>query len=99
MKNTNKTNEQLSDEVKKLNEKIIDLKNTELQQKQSDEQLAAIYQNAPFIMILVDSERRVRKVNGATLEFADSFEEDLMGLRGGEALRCLHHLDNHEIFL
>ena len=94
MENNNKTNRQLLEKIGKLNEKIPELEKYKTDRRQADEQLAAIYQNAPFIMILVDEERRVKKVNGAAIEFSGSLEEEMLGLRGGEALRCLHHIDD-----
>jgi len=60
----------------------------------SQEELFAIYDLAPIPMILVDRERRVRKVNGATVQFVERPAERMIGLRGGEALRCLHSLDD-----
>jgi putative nucleotidyltransferase with HDIG domain len=45
-------------------------------------------------MVLVDRERRVRKVNRVAVEFAGRSAEEMIGLRGGEALRCLHSLDD-----
>ena len=62
--------------------------------KDREEQLTAIYENAPVIMMLVDGERRVRKVNKLAEQFAGASDADLIGLRGGEALRCLHALDD-----
>jgi PAS domain S-box-containing protein len=57
------------------------------------EELAAIYQHAPMIMMLVDAERRVRKANGFAAEFAGRDAAEMIGLRGGEAIRCLHSVD------
>ncbi len=56
-------------------------------------ELSAIYHNAPIAMLLLDEDRRVRKVNGLSAAFAKRAEEEMLGMRGGEALRCLHHLD------
>ena len=57
------------------------------------EELSAIYEHAPIIMLLVDAERRVRKANGFAVEFAARDAAEMIGLRGGEALRCLHSVD------
>ncbi|MCF7875793.1 PAS domain S-box protein [Candidatus Bipolaricaulota bacterium] len=59
-----------------------------------EDELNAIYENAPLIMLLVDRERRVRKANGYVGKFVGSPVEDLLGNRGGEVLRCIHHLDD-----
>ncbi len=57
-------------------------------------ELTVIHENVPIAMLLVDRERRVRKVNGAAARFARRPAEEMLGLYGGEALRCLHHLDD-----
>ncbi|MCX8118017.1 MAG: PAS domain S-box protein, partial [Desulfobacterota bacterium] len=57
-------------------------------------ELSAIHQNAPILMLVVDPERRVRKVNGAVSLFTGLGEEEMIDRREGEALRCLHHLDD-----
>lgn len=90
----NSTKEQLLKEIDQLKAEIGKLQRCESKRNLVEEQLDAIYQNAPTMMILVDEERRVRKVNGATVDFADVLEEEMLGLRGGEALRCLHHTDD-----
>ncbi len=60
----------------------------------SEAELAAIFRGTPVIMALVDRERRVRKLNRDGVAFAGRAETDLLGLRGGEVLRCLHALDD-----
>jgi PAS domain-containing protein len=62
--------------------------------KESEELLMAIYAKAPLLMILVDGERRVLKANKLVEQFAGASAGELLGKRGGEALRCLHALDD-----
>jgi PAS domain S-box-containing protein len=62
--------------------------------RESQRELAAIFDNAPVAMILVDRERRVRKANRTAIEFGGRSAEEMIGFRGGEALRCLHSLDD-----
>jgi PAS domain S-box-containing protein len=62
--------------------------------RESQRELGAIFDNAPVAMILVDRERRVQKANRAAIEFSTRPAEEVIGLRGGEALRCLHSLDD-----
>ena len=62
--------------------------------KDREEQLTAIYENAPLIMLLVDRERRICQANKLAAEFARTTTADLLGRRGGEALGCLHALDD-----
>jgi len=57
-------------------------------------ELAAIYENVPFIMVLIDKDLNVRKVNKLGAAFTDSLAADMIGARSGEALRCLLALDN-----
>jgi len=45
-------------------------------------------------MILVDQERRVQKVNYTAARFAQRAAEEMIGLYGGEALRCIHSTDD-----
>ncbi|MFP4197402.1 MAG: PAS domain S-box protein [Methanomassiliicoccales archaeon] len=68
----------------------------ELEVTRQREELTAIYNNLPVIIFLVDRERRVRKINSMGLEFAGETEENIIMKRGGEALRCMHHLDDPE---
>ncbi len=60
--------------------------------KESQAELSTIFNNAPIVMMLVDREGRVRKVNRAVMDFTGRPTEEMIGLRGGEALRCLHSL-------
>jgi PAS domain S-box-containing protein len=54
-----------------------------------EQELAAIYENAPLIILLVDGERRVHKANRQAAMFAGGSVTDLFGRAAGEALRCL----------
>ncbi|MGI5819133.1 MAG: PAS domain S-box protein [Armatimonadota bacterium] len=73
---------------------ITGRKRAEERLRESREELAAIYANAPVTMLLVDRDRGVRKINGYAAQIIGKPEEELVGLRGGEALRCLDHLDD-----
>lgn len=55
-------------------------------------ELAAIYENAPVITILVDVNRRVRKVNSLFFDLTRQTEGDVMNLPAGNALRCFNAL-------
>ncbi len=56
--------------------------------------IEAIYRNTPLIMMVVDKDRRLRQVNGFATQFSGRSAEEMLGMRGGEALRCLHALDD-----
>ncbi|MFQ6094007.1 MAG: PAS domain S-box protein, partial [bacterium] len=75
-------------------EDITERKQAEAALWESQAELSAIFDNTPVVMALMDRERRVRKVNRATVEFTGRPVEEMIGLRAGEALRCLHSLDD-----
>ncbi|HHS14190.1 MAG TPA: response regulator [bacterium] len=56
--------------------------------------LTAIYRNALLVLMVVDTDRRIQQVNGFAAQFAGRDVKEMVGLRGGEALRCLHALDD-----
>jgi PAS domain S-box-containing protein len=62
--------------------------------REREAEQAAIYENAPLIMLLVDADRRVRRVNGFAQKFAHASAEEMIGLCAGQALRCLGHVDD-----
>ena len=59
-----------------------------------ERELAAIYENAPITMMLVDGERRVVKVNHIAEVSGAAALAGLIGSRSGEALHCLNALDD-----
>ena len=73
---------------------ITERKQMEEALRDSQTELSAIIENAPIVMLLVDRERQVRKANGAAIKFAGHPAEEMIGLRSGEALHCLHSLDD-----
>ncbi|MCF8026595.1 MAG: PAS domain S-box protein [Desulfobacteraceae bacterium] len=73
---------------------ITDRKQAEQDLRENEEELTAIYENAPLIMMLVDKERKIRKANSFTSRFAGLSVEEIKDKRGGEALYCLHHLED-----
>ncbi len=81
--------EQLLQDLKR---EMEDRKQAEKAIKEREEELAAIYENAPLLMLLVDRERRVCKTN----KFVQSLiaAENPIGQRAGEALCCQHALDD-----
>ncbi len=73
---------------------ITGRKQAEAAIREKEDQLAAIYENAPLIMVLVDRERRVRKMNKLAEQFTGKEAAELIGRYGGEALGCLNALDD-----
>jgi len=61
--------------------------------RDSEEELAAIYENAPLIMMLIDEAWTVHKANAFASQLTGKSPGDLTALKCGEALCCLHALD------
>ncbi|MFP4618553.1 MAG: response regulator [Spirochaetaceae bacterium] len=60
--------------------------------QQQTEELAALYHHAPALLVLLDSELKVRKANTPTTEGAGPSADGFINNRIGESLRCLNHL-------
>lgn len=66
------------------------------QLREQEEELSAIFENSPLIMLLLDGERKVCKVNSYAADFANLSAADMLDLLGGNSLHCLHSLDHPE---
>ncbi len=64
--------------------------------KKSEAELAAIYQNAPLVMLLVDSKRQILKLNDLATAMAKRPDSESIGCRGGDVLHCVHANDVQE---
>lgn len=73
---------------------ITDRKLAERELKENKEELEAIYQNAPLIMMLLDRDLRIRKANSYSSDFIGESEERMLGKQEGEVLSCLQHSDD-----
>ncbi len=73
---------------------ITDRKENEENLENALAALSAIHEHAPVAMMLVNRDRRVQKVNGHAARFARRKATEMIGMRGREALRCLHHLED-----
>ncbi|MFX1569124.1 MAG: PAS domain S-box protein [Promethearchaeota archaeon] len=69
---------------------ITNRKISEIKLQQSEAELSAIYDFMPIAILLVDKEHRIRKINKLALNFTDRRKEEVFGIHGGEALRCLY---------
>jgi two-component sensor histidine kinase/DNA-binding NarL/FixJ family response regulator len=56
--------------------------------KAAEEELAAIYDQTPSLVVLLDGDYRIRKANRVALRFTGKSAEEVMGKRVGEALGC-----------
>jgi two-component system cell cycle sensor histidine kinase/response regulator CckA len=88
--------EQLRGLNEELTREIAERKRAEATLKEQEQELATIFENAPFVMLLLDGERRVRRVNGLACSFTGSPSADMINRRNGEALQCIHALDSNE---
>ena len=92
--------EQAEDGLRTLNAELAreigERKQAEETLRVQEQELASIFENTPFVMLLLDGDRRVRRVNGLACTFSGSTINDLLGRRIGEALRCIHALDCSE---
>jgi len=61
---------------------------------ESEARLSVVFEKVPAVLLLVDQDRRVHLVNEAATRFARRTANQMTGLRGGDALRCLHSLDD-----
>ncbi|MBI2851013.1 MAG: PAS domain S-box protein [Chloroflexi bacterium] len=57
-------------------------------------ELSVILESVPLLMMVVDSDRNVVRVNGAAERFAGHSAREMLGLRSGNALGCLHTWDD-----
>ncbi|HBG18653.1 MAG TPA: hypothetical protein DDY32_05090 [Desulfobulbaceae bacterium] len=85
----------------KLEKKVLELEKALAQRKQAEEilkqqesELTAIFENAPFVIFILNGERRIRRMNALACSFTGSSITDMAGFRVGEALHCLHALDS-----
>ncbi|MDP2104418.1 MAG: response regulator [Desulfobulbaceae bacterium] len=71
-------------------EDITDRQHAEETLRAQEAELAAIYENAPFVMMLVDNQCKVRKLNRRSLSLAGINHLTIGDQRGGEILGCFH---------
>jgi PAS domain S-box-containing protein len=73
---------------------VTERKQAEQAIRDKEEELNAIYESAPLIMLLVDGERKVRKANKSAQDFGGASSSDLLGLRAGQVLKCVYSSDD-----
>ncbi|MEW5784260.1 MAG: PAS domain S-box protein [Bacillota bacterium] len=72
----------------------VEYRRAEERLRENEAVLAALYRNAPVIMMLLDQERKVSKLNTFAAEFTGQSAAEMTGMRGGETLHCLHWYDD-----
>ena len=88
------TNEELDQRVQELEQKIDRFKQIEKISKQNQIEFDALFNKSPLVMFIVDRDHRVCKLNAAAVIMTRRIEEDAIGLRAGEALRCVNSFDD-----
>ena len=103
MKDQSKTKQALIQELASLRERMTTLEQPESESKRIEdtlqdieEELASIYENAPIVLLVVDKEWTIRKTNAYTAHFVGRAVGDMINLRCGESLHCIHSLDAPE---
>lgn len=76
-------------------EDITERRRTEDSLRESEHELSVVFDNAPFIMMILDGEMRIRKANRLANEFI-CLPADAIGQRSGEALHCIHADDDSD---
>lgn len=61
---------------------------------QREEEITAILDSSPMLMIIVDEERRVIKSNNAAGNFSGRTVDEMANMRVGEAIRCLNSMQD-----
>lgn len=90
------TRDELLDKIRAL-EARLDQSGLEIEElKQKERELSTILAEAPLFMMIVNRRRQVQNVSHAILKFTHQRKEKVLGLRGGEVLRCVHHLDSSQ---
>lgn len=78
----------------RLFEKQKRLEHENRMRKRAEAELEATWQQVPSLVVLVDSDRRIRKANRSAAELAGAPEEHLIARRPGEAFGCARCLDD-----
>jgi two-component sensor histidine kinase len=71
---------------------VTNYKSAEESLRAAYSELAAIHANAPVVLLVVDDQLRVEKVNDLATRFAGREMPDILGLRPAEAIGCLNAL-------
>ncbi|WP_406661386.1 ATP-binding protein [Methanolobus sp. ZRKC3] len=76
-----------------MNNDELDLTESKILQDESSEDmiiLNLVFDSAPFIMIVVNQEGKVEKINQSSLEAFDTERDQALGLLGGELFKCIN---------
>lgn len=62
----------------------------------NEEQLEAIMDSIPFVVMLIDDSWKIRHINGSTESYVGKTPAELMGVEPGETLRCVASAETSE---
>ncbi|MFA6400623.1 MAG: ATP-binding protein [Salinivirgaceae bacterium] len=105
--NLNKFNAELEEKVVERTEQlkqIIELLNSEIKEKQKKELAlkenekiqSLIFNSTPLMMLLLDEELKVIRINQKGLNISNKNEQALYGLQPGQTLNCSHNNNNKD---
>lgn len=80
----------LEEKVRELEMALERQRKAEEALRQREQELATIFENAPFVMLLIDAAGEVRMVNDLACSFSGSASDEMLNRQAGEALRCLN---------
>jgi PAS domain S-box-containing protein len=86
--------EELEQRIRELENNILESKQMEKCATLEQSDFEILFINAPFVMLIVDRNRRVVRLNRSAVAMTRRPEQESIGLRGGEALRCVHAADD-----
>lgn len=76
---------------------ITELKQAEEVLKEREKELAVIYENAPLILMVLDKDKKIKKINGQDkLSFLEKDLDEMIGLSIDEAFNCFSTWDKQE---
>jgi signal transduction histidine kinase len=62
--------------------------------REREAEVSTIFESVPVLMILMDQAGSIVRANRKVLEYTNRTAGETVGLRAGEALRCIHALDD-----
>ena len=82
--------ELVEERTAELQRQLVEISRARERLQEQEGELSAIYAHAPVILLMVDKDHNIRKVNQAGMEATLCSQEELIGRRAGEALGCIH---------
>jgi len=73
---------------------ITQRKLAEIALAESEKQLSVIFDSAPMMMMLIDKDFKILRVNQATLNTSGKTEHEVIKQQPGYVINCIHNLDN-----